>query len=225
LDALIFDFDGVVVDSEPIHLECFRKVLESVGLRLSGEEYYAKYLGYDDHDCFAAVAVDKGAVISESQIARMTAAKTVLVRRAFAREILPLPGAVELIRSAEEAGVPLAVCSGALREEIELASRTIGVLGQFRLIVSAEDVSRGKPDPQGYRLCLERLSASCRKPLAPSRCLVVEDSPAGIEAARGAGMKVLAVTNSYPRDQLGQADRIVTSLAEVMIDQLESLCR
>ena len=225
MDALIFDFDGVVVDSEPIHLECFRKVLEGVDLRLSDEDYYAKYLGYDDRDCFTAVAADGGVAISESRLAKMIAAKTVLVRQAFARAIHPLPGAVDLIRSVTEAGVPLAVCSGALREEIELASRTIGVLGQFRLIVSAEDVSRGKPDPQGYRLCLERLRASCRKPLAPSRCLVVEDSPAGIEAARGAGMKVLAVTNSYPRDQLGQADCIVTSLEGVTIDHLESLCR
>jgi beta-phosphoglucomutase len=224
VDALVFDFDGVVVDSEPIHLKCFRKVLGRIGVRLTSREYYGEYLGYDDHDCFAAVAADRGLSLSESRIARMIAAKTALVRRAFANAISALPGAVELIRSAAEAGIPVAVCSGALREEIKLAARTVGALAHLAVIISAEDVSRGKPDPAGYRLTLEALAAACGRELVAGRCVAVEDSPAGIEAAARAGMKTLAVTNSYPRSRLRRADRIVSSLSEITLEQLERLC-
>jgi beta-phosphoglucomutase-like phosphatase (HAD superfamily) len=92
------------------------------------------------------------------------------------------------------------------------------------VIISAEDVSRGKPDPAGYRLTLEALAAACGRELVAGRCVAVEDSPAGIEAAARAGMKTLAVTNSYPRSRLRRADRIVSSLSEITLEQLERLC-
>ena len=149
MDAVIFDFDGVVVDSEPVHFACFRDVLATVGLELTVEDYYDKYLGYDDHDCLLIAARDRGAKLSERRIADLTAAKTKLVQRAFRESIQPLPGAVALIRAIAAAGVPMAVCSGALRDEVVLASRTVGVLDCFQAIVAAEDVKRGKPDPEG----------------------------------------------------------------------------
>jgi len=223
LDALIFDFDGVVIDSEPIHFGCFRQVLASAGVRLTREAYYADYLGYDDHDCFAAAGRDNGVEFSEARIAEMTAAKTVLVQQAYAGSVAPLDGAAELIRSAVAADVPVAVCSGALREEIVLASRALGVLDCFAQIVAAEDVRRGKPDPEGYRLVLRRLAESPGRSAAPGRCVVVEDSPAGVEAARAAGMRVLAVTNSYAAGALAAADRVVASLAQVDLAALEEL--
>lgn len=223
MDALLFDFDGVVVDSEPIHLACFQRVLETVGISLSQREYYEKYLGYDDHDCLKVAAADRGRELGEEAIARLTAEKTVLVQRAFAESVQPLPGAVALIRAAAAADVPLAVCSGALREEIELASRTIGVLACFRTIVAAEDVAHGKPDPEGYLAARKRLAAAMGREILPARCVVVEDSPAGIDAARAAGMKVLAVTNSYPAEQLAAADAVVESLEGVPLAFLEGL--
>lgn len=223
MDALIFDFDGVVVDSEPIHLVCFQRVLGKVGVELSERAYYDKYLGYDDRDCLRIAACDAGLDLDEERIAELTAEKTVLVQRAFAESIEPLPGAVELIRAAAGAGVAVGVCSGALRQEIELASRTIGVLECFRAIVPAEDVARGKPDPEGYLKARERLEAVMGRPILPGRCVAVEDSPAGIDAAGAAGMKVLAVTNSYPRDRLEAAERVVDSLTEVTPESLEQL--
>ncbi|MFA6133138.1 MAG: HAD family phosphatase [Phycisphaerae bacterium] len=223
MDALIFDFDGVVVDSEPIHLAGFREVLKDIGLALSNEDYYAKYLGYDDRDGFGTMARDNGVELSPSQLAQMIQRKTMLVQRAFVETIQPLPGAVPLIESVARAGVPVAVCSGALRTEIELASRTIGAWPHFSLIVSAEDVTAGKPDPQGYLLTVERLRQKLGKPLSSERCVVIEDSPAGISAARAAGMKVLAVANSYHRSHLGQADAIVENLTQVTLDTLRQL--
>jgi len=223
LDALIFDFDGVVADSESIHFATFRRVLESRGYKLTPEDYYTRYIGYNDHDAFLEAIGVQGGSTAEADIAEMTARKTAMVKRAFAESIQPLPGAVELIRSAVAAGVPVAVCSGALREEIELASRKIGVLESFTVIVAAQDVRRGKPHPEGYELARGRLSAATGRKIAAARCVAVEDAPAGIDAARGAGMRVLAVTNSYPASALKAADRVVGSLKDVTTAALEKL--
>ncbi|HOD82988.1 MAG TPA: HAD family phosphatase, partial [Phycisphaerae bacterium] len=140
MDALIFDFDGVVVDSEPVHCATFQQVLRTRGVEMSRDDYYSRYLGFDDHDCFLHAGADAGRRFSEDEIARMTAEKTVLVQRAFGESIQPLRGAVELIASAAGRGVPVGVCSGALKGEIELASRTVGALDHFTTIVSAEEV-------------------------------------------------------------------------------------
>ena len=223
MDALIFDFDGVIVDSEPIHLMGFQRVLREAGVEMTEAEYYREYLGYDDRDCFEAVSRNKGAGFTPDQVRRMTAAKTAIVKRALAESVQALPGAVPLIRAAAEAGLPLAICSGALRDEIVLASTAIGVGEMFHVIVAAEDVDRGKPDPQGYRLAIEALCESLARPIDPGRCVVVEDSPAGIAAAKAAGTAVLGVTTSYEADSLGEANRIVASLADVTVESLDEL--
>ncbi len=223
MEALIFDFDGVVVDSEPIHLAGFQQVLSPLGADLSRDAYYSKYLGYDDYDCLAAVLDDHGIAYSESQLAELIAAKTHGVQKAMGESIQPLDGSVELIRLAAQADVPIAVCSGALRDEIHLAARAVGIWEHFTVVTSAEDVSCGKPSPEGYQLTLRRLAETGGSDLRAEKCIVVEDAPAGIEAAKAAGMKVLAVTNSYPAETLHAADRIVASLAEVTIASLDEL--
>ena len=223
MDAMIFDFDGVVVDSEPIHLAGFQHVLADIGIELSREDYYRTYLGYDDYDCLRIAARDVGIELGERRIAELTAAKTRLVQRAFAESVQPMPGAVTLIRAAHAAGVPLAICSGALGGEVRLASRTIGVLDCFAAIVAAEDVERGKPDPEGYLQARRQLSRRVGRELPAGRCIVVEDAPAGIDAAKAAEMKVLAVTTSYPADRLADADRVVGSLADVTVASLDEL--
>lgn len=223
MDALIFDFDGVIVDSEPIHLMGFQRVLAEAGVDMTEADYYGRYLGFDDHDCFEAVSRDKGAGFTADRIRRMTAAKTAIVKEALGRSAQALPGAVALIRAAAEAGVPLAICSGALRDEIALASAAVGVGEAFEVVIAAEDVDRGKPDPQGYRRAVEALCERLARPIAPPRCVVVEDSPAGISAAKAAGTAVLGVTTSYPAAALAEADRITASLADVTLASLAEL--
>ncbi|MBL7133591.1 MAG: HAD family phosphatase [Phycisphaerae bacterium] len=223
MDAVIFDFDGVVVDSEPIHLMGFQRVLARAGVEMTEQEYYEKYLGFDDRDCFAAVSHDKGADFTPDQVRRMTADKTLVVKQALAGSARALPGAVELISAIARAGVPLAICSGALRDEIVIASATVGVGDLFDVIVAAEDVRRGKPDPEGYRLSVEGLTRHLGRAVDPARCIVVEDSPAGITAGKAAGAAVLGVTTSYPADALAEADRIVASLADVTPASLDEL--
>lgn len=225
MDAIIFDFDGVVVDSEPIHMLGFVRVLKTLGIELTRADYYSRYLGFDDHDCFAAVMRDHQRVVSEEQIADWETEKTRIVQDIMRQMIQPLPGSVELIRAAAEAGIPLAICSGALMEEIELASKTIGIRDCFPVIVAAKDVTCGKPDPEGYVKAARLLSEQLGKPIQPQRCCVCEDSPAGIAAAKGAGMKVCAVSTSYAPEELTAADHIAKDLSEVNLPILRELAR
>jgi len=223
LDALIFDFDGVIVDSEPVHLATFQETLRSEGIELSSEDYYDKYLGFDDYDCFKAVGADNGKPFSDEEVRRLTEAKTQLVLRDFQTSVKSLPGAVDLIRRIAETGTPLAICSGSLRREIEVASEAIGVRDCFKTIVAAEDVQSGKPDPEGYRLAIEQLAPFAPNGPRAAKTVVIEDSPAGIESAIACGAKVLAVSTSYPESELTAANRTVASLAEVTLADLDEL--
>jgi len=223
LDALIFDFDGVVVDSEPVHLAAFQEILNLEGIAMSHDDYYEKYLGFDDYDCFKAVAADNETAFTDAEVRQLTEAKTQLVLKQFQTSVQALSGAVELIRQAASDGLPMAICSGSLRQEIELASEAIGVRDYFQVIVAAEDVHKGKPDPEGYRLALLQLAQYAPAGPEPGRTVVIEDSPAGIEAAGALGMKVLAVSTSYTASELTGADRIVASLADITPADLEEM--
>jgi HAD superfamily hydrolase (TIGR01509 family) len=215
LHAVIFDFDGVIVNSEPLHFEGFRNVLKRIDVDLTREDYYTHYLGYDDQDCFRTVAEDCGKTLSDETLQELIAEKTAWMQQALSQRIKPLPGAVPLITGLAGDGVPLAICSGALREEILIAARCVGVLKHFHHVVAAEDVSAGKPDPHGYNIARRLLGETTDRDIPAENCLVIEDSPAGIAAAKAAEMNVLAVETSYDRDQLTQADRIVESLEHV----------
>lgn len=211
------------MDSEPIHLAGFQRVLALEGVELTRQEYYKRYLGFDDYDGFRTIGHDKGVSFTDHQIDGMVAAKTEIVKRALTESAQPLDGAVDLIRSAGGAGIPLAVCSGALRDEVILAVRAIGVLDLFDAVVGTDDVERSKPDPQSYMLAIERVSKVRQCEISPEKSLAIEDSPIGITSAKSAGMKVLAVTTSYESADLTAADKTITSLADVTISDLEKI--
>lgn len=223
MDALIFDFDGVVVNSEPVHFACFKQVLAEEGIELTSDEYYGKYLGFDDFDCFDRAMAEHARQLGPRRILDLIARKTACVKEQYARGIELMPGAMDLILSARAADIPTAVCSGALRREIELAAKNAGVWDCFHAVVSAEDVEHSKPDPEGYRQALSKLCRLTGRALCADRSIVIEDSPAGIAAAHAAGMKVVGLTGSRPAAELSQADRVVASLADVTIAKLEEI--
>lgn len=217
LKAIIFDFNGVIVDDEPLHLELFRRVLEEEGLSLSNEEYHEKYLGYDDRGAFTAALIDQGRAThaaDQAYIASLIERKARYYLDAINKRMLLFPGVVELVRRMAEK-FPLAIASGALRHEIELVLKRGELRDCFRVIVASEDVSACKPDPEGCVKALALLNEATQRSIEPAECLVIEDSVAGIEAARRAGMRCLAVTNSYTAAELSAADAVVTSLAEI----------
>jgi HAD superfamily hydrolase (TIGR01509 family) len=226
LKAIIFDFNGVIADDEPLHLELFQKVLAEEGLPLSEQDYYSKnYLGMDDRGCFGAVYKAHGRTATEVDLQRLIARKAEYYKQSIQSKMILFPGAADFVKQA--AGrYPLAIASGALRHEILMILEHAGIKQYFEAIVSAEDVRQGKPSPEGFIKALEQLNthySRSSEPILPGQCLVIEDSPFGIAAARSAGMECLAITNSYPAEKLREAHQIVKTLEGLKLEKLEAL--
>jgi beta-phosphoglucomutase len=211
-EAVIFDFDGVIVDTEPLHYAAFQRLLEPLGLGFSWERYVEVFMGFDDRDAFIEAFKPRGNGLTTIELHDMIDRKARLFQEIIRDGISPYPGVVDLIRNIRASRIPLAISSGALRSDIAPILETLGISDCFDLIVTAEDVSRSKPDPECYRLAHSRLNRFWSLDLTPDRVLAIEDTPAGIAAAKGAGLQVIAVTNSYPAGQLTGADLVVTSL-------------
>ena len=225
LGAVIFDFNGIIVDDEPIHFLLFQKVFEEEGIALTEDAYYARYLGFDDRGAFTAGYREMNRSLSEQKLAELIDRKAVYYQEAIRNHVAIFPGVRELI-AVLAPSLPLAVASGALRQEIETILTTAGLLPHFKAIISAEDVTQGKPEPEIFLKALAALNDASRngKPIAPADCVVIEDSKEGVRGARRAGMKCLAVTNSHPAELLHEADAIVKSLEEVSLSSLAALC-
>jgi beta-phosphoglucomutase len=199
--GVVFDLDGVLVDSEPLHLRAYQEVLVRYGRSLSRQEYYARFIVYSDREVLEQLLPDRGAL----EVA--LAAKQ--------RRYLELVGAgppafadgLRLLARADGWRVALATGSG--RTEAELILRGLGIRDRFRTIVTADDCARGKPDPEPYLRAAEGLG------LPAGRCVAVEDAPGGVQAAKAAGMRCVGVTHSCPRERLGAADLVVDDLAGV----------
>ena len=219
-EAVLFDFDGILVDSEPMHHRAFTEVLDPLGMGFPWKEYVEIYLGFDDRDAFREAFRAKGIVLDDASLANLVAAKSEAFLRGLRDGVTAYPGAVSLIESLHAAGRPLALCSGALRSDIAPILAQLGVARCFDVIVSADDVRRSKPDPESYALAFSRLAE--RHPTlltVPGKSVAVEDTPAGIRSAKGAGLRVLAVTNSYGAGELADADWIADSLESVRIEE------
>jgi beta-phosphoglucomutase len=225
LRAVLFDFNGVLVDDEPLHLEMFQRVLFEEGIALSREDYYARYLGFDDRGCFAAVLEAAGQEPTVPRLMRLITRKASYYQERIRAGGYPFfDGAAELVAEIAASGRMLGVVSGALREEVEGALRQAGLLDRFKVLVTAEDVTEGKPDPEGYRRALQELNALPPLPerlLHPHEVLVIEDSPAGLQAAAEAGLLTLGVAQTYPRGELRQADAVAERLAGLSLAALE----
>lgn len=227
LRAILFDFNGILVDDEPVHLEMFQRVLAEEGISLTSEEYYRDYLGLDDRGCFAAVLQKAGEPATVPRLMRLIARKASYYQERMRQSGYPFfPGAAELVRELAAAGRMLGIVSGALREEVEGALRQAGLADRFKLLVTAEDVSEGKPDPEGYRRALEGLNSLPPLPerlFHPHEVLAIEDSPAGLSAAADVGLSTLGVAHTYPPERLRSADAVAASLEGMTVERLERL--
>lgn len=215
--GVVFDFDGVIVNSEPVHEAALLLAARELGMDFTHEQYLSEYIGYDDRDVLKAVARDCGRSVTAAQTEQFHEIK----RRSFLKVVAEgaveaFPGSVELIRRSALRG-PVAVCSGARLHEIDPILEFLGVRSLMAAVVSADDVPQSKPNPEPYLLTARKLG------LTGAELVAIEDTPTGIESALGAGYRVAAVAHSVPAGDLKRATRVFGSIAEVTPDALAAM--
>lgn len=218
--AVIFDFDGVIADTEPLHFEGLRRTLAEIGITLTETDYFSNYLGFDDRGCILEALRANQRSPTGPLVQELMHKKATAYLASIKDHLVVFPGVRDFVEEAA-AAYPIAIASGALRSEIELILEQAGIRKAFRHITSAEDVTKGKPDPQAFLHALAGLNRqSATSPVAPDSCLVIEDSLPGIRAAKSAGMKVLAVANTHTVQDLHEAHAINHSLCETCLDDV-----
>lgn len=231
LRAVIFDFDGVITDSEILHLRSFNRVLAQYGIEIATKDYYKEYLGLTDVDCFNLVAERNRPRLDGQKIENLVKQKNQIFEELAQTDGKIIEGVRDFLEMLKENNVPMAICSGAVRAEIELILEQARLRHFFTVVVSAEQVKKGKPHPDGFLLTLQKLNqcvipaqAGIQEPILSDQCVVIEDSHWGLEAAKKAGMHTVAITNSYDADELSLAEKIITRLDELSVDDLQKLC-
>jgi beta-phosphoglucomutase len=214
--AVVFDFDGVLANSEPLHLHAYQEVLQEAGIRLSREEYYSQYIGFDDVTALQKIGEAHGLSWSADRIETFLTRKTVVFDRLLASTDLLYPEAAACIERLG-ASLPLGIASGALRHEILAILRRGGLDRHFRFIVAAGETASGKPAPDPYRRAAELHG------LPPAACVAIEDSRWGIASAKSAGLRCIGITQTFPASELPGADRIIDSLDEFTTELIAAL--
>jgi beta-phosphoglucomutase len=216
LHAIILDFDGVIANSERLHLRAYQDVLDGTGLTLTDAAYFDRYLGFDDYGVLRALAADAGRAL--------VAAKGQRYDTLAGQGEMLFPGAADFIRQAA-AAVPLAIASGALTHEIDHVLVQAGLRDRLLAVVGADQTAHSKPAPDPYLEAFARLQTLSGLTLDPRRTVAVEDSRWGLESARAAGLRTVAVTNTYGADALaGHAELVVPGLHTLQLDALDRLC-
>lgn len=211
--ALIFDFNGVLADDDPIHMQAFREVAAEEGLSFTDEEYLEQYLPLNDRDCFQTLYSRHSIPLTDVQLNALIARKSVYYFRAIAEKQVMFEHASRAIKEAA-ARCPLAIASGARTDEIRHILAQAGLQDCFRAIVAADDVISGKPHPEPFLRALDRLKETDRT-LEASECVAVEDSIGGIQSAHEAGMRCLGIAHSY------DASRLQSARPEWIIDSID----
>ena len=225
LRSIIFDCDGVLIDSEPVHLAAFKKVLGSDGESITEEIYKERYLAMDDRGAIARFYEDHQKPLSPELLKELMDKKAEIYQELVRTEgLLPFPAVPEFVMAVSQR-YPLAVASGARRHEVEMALEAAGIRPYFEVIVTADDVNNGKPHPESFLKAIDALNASGKRPtpIHPDECVVIEDSKEGVKSAHAAGMKCVAVSTSFPKFELALADLVVPSIAALRISQVEDL--
>jgi HAD superfamily hydrolase (TIGR01509 family) len=218
LRGIVFDFDGVIANSEPLHFRGFREILAEEGVTLTEREYYARYLGFDDAGAFTSIAADRGVQWPAGRVDALVGRKAVLLEALERQQSVLFPGAAAAIARLAAAG-PLAIASGALRNEITRILVHEDLARYFAVVVGAEDTPASKPAPDPYLRAVQLLDQTTHSGSDPAEYVAIEDSQWGLESARAAGLRTVAVTHTYPAGQL-TADLTIASLEVLTWDVL-----
>ena len=225
LQAVIFDFDGVIADSDALHYESLNVVFNRHGTDVSKNVHWEKYLGYSARENIEAVGADYGMEWDSAMVQRLLEEKKVVFKDLVVSGANIINGVATFIQRLTDAGIRLAICSGALRCDIDLMLAETDFRDAFEVIVTADDVVHSKPDPEGFLMALDKLNQTGDDSIKAKQCVVIEDSSWGLDAATAARMRSIAVTNTYSRSQLAQySQKVIDRLDELTIDDLSALC-
>lgn len=217
LRAAIFDMDGVLIDSNPYHLQKWVELLSARGIAYKPEDLRQKVLG---HTADVPIRFFLGSQLSKEDRDKLRDELEEKFRQSFPPQAKPLPGLEPLIGECQRAGLSLAVASAAPAKNVETIVDALGFRPYFRCLITGDEVARPKPDPEIYIKAAEKLG------LDPAACVAFEDSFAGVESAKRAGMKCIAIASTLPVEELRahtQADLAVRSFKELGIDALRNL--
>lgn len=211
--AVIWDMDGVIADTAPYHFKAWQEVFQKRDVNFTEEDFRRNFGQRND----TIIRNVLGEGLSPSEIDAIADEKEIDFRQRVSQHIKPLPGAIKLLKSLGKHGFKIALASSAPIENIRLVTQGLGINNYFYSIVSGWDVTEGKPNPQVFLLAAQKLGVK------PKNCIVIEDAVAGITAAKRAGMRCLAITNTRPKTSLVEADLIVDTLEAVRVSDLEQL--
>ncbi len=225
LKAVIFDFDGVIADSELLHYKAINQIVARFGVDIPREKYWEHYLGYTDIDCFKAISDHYELDLGDKALWNLVNEKFTAFEELVYNGTTIIAGVTDFIKMLVDNKIPVAICSGAVAADIDLMLQGSELKKVFDIIVSADDIEKGKPDPEGFTKALRILNRSRQDPIAADQCLVIEDSHWGLQAARAAGMKSVAVTNTYPKEKLQDyADYVTDKLDSLTIEDVQKIC-
>jgi beta-phosphoglucomutase family hydrolase len=212
LEAVLWDMDGVIADTADFHYNAWREVLKEHGVAFSKADFMQLF--GQRHDTIIKFGLGK---LSPEDVAKISEKKQAIYRRDIAKNIMPLPGAIALIKSLNQHCIKTAIASSAVPANIDVIIQGLGIEKNFQAIAHGSEVAEGKPSPLIFQLAAKKLGVKS------GNCVVIEDAIAGVAAAKRAGMKCVAVTNSHPAKKLENADLIVDSLEQVDISVLKGL--
>ena len=212
-NAVIWDLDGVIADTAPFHFLAWQRVARDRGITFT-EIDFKQTFGKRNPEI---IAEKFSPGLTSAEIETLSIHKEEIFRRIAKQSIKPFPGVLNLLLSLKSAMWKMALASSTPAENIRLIAGALGIAGLFDTVVSDKDVSRGKPDPEGFLLAASRLE------VLPIDCVVIEDAVAGVRAAKAAGMKCIAVINTNPAEVLAEADKVVDSLEAVTVNTFKLL--
>ena len=215
--AVVFDFDGVLADTEGLHLRAFKTALDPLGFALSRDDYYERFIGFNDHDLVRAIAAEHNRVLKASAYDDIIAIKSREYWRMLKAGDVLYDGAADTVARLG-ARYRLGIASGAMHNEIEAVLAANGLSSAISVIVGADDVKKGKPSPEPYAAAVAALGVK------PSRAVAIEDTPTGLWSAEGAGLRRIGITTSLTAAHLREdADMVVDHLDEVTIELVDGL--
>ena len=217
--AVIFDFDGIIVDTESLHYDAFQAVLKEEGLSYSWETYEQEYMGFDDRDAFAYTFKENQRELSDALLKHLIAEKaTLFIALAAQGALLPYDGLLELIELLQANDVKLGLCSGALRSDIEPILSKLALNDRFLVMVTAEDVAKSKPHPESYVKAWEALAEKTGMPQGNTAGVwAIEDTPEGLRSARGAGLIGIGIAHTHSIDALAEAELCKPNFSELIL--------